>query len=295
VRFPWIGLSDDGKSVRLERLEGGIVRPAHADDAWLKEHKAELRTAVFLDTETTGLDVRRDVILELAMRAVVFDRRNGEFLYDDGSFVGLQDPGRPLTAKVKQITGFDDAMLKGKAIDWTEADRLLSRADVIVAHNASFDRPLVDRSSKASGSKVWGCTKAQIDWLGKGFGAEKLDLLCIYHGFFIDSHRAMNDVDGMIGLTGRRDAATGKPYFNELLGNARKELCRVMATDSPISTKDLLKERGYSWDVNARVWHKTIPSSDLVAERAWLTAEIYKGSYRGKDQPLRREDTFKSF
>ncbi len=59
---------------------------------------------VVLDTETTGLDVARDAIIELAGLRV----RAGEVI-EDGHFASLVNPGRPISAASAKIHGLSDA------------------------------------------------------------------------------------------------------------------------------------------------------------------------------------------
>ena len=61
---------------------------------------------VCFDLETTGLDNRREVIIEIG--AVVL--RNGEVAEQFSTFV---DPGRPLTREITELTGITDQMLEG--------------------------------------------------------------------------------------------------------------------------------------------------------------------------------------
>jgi hypothetical protein len=56
-------------------------------------------------------------------------------------------------------------VLKDQAIDEPAALDLLASADLVVAHNARFDRPFVDRRLPAAAGKAWACTMAEVDWL----------------------------------------------------------------------------------------------------------------------------------
>ena len=65
-------------------------------------------TLAVLDTETTGLDVARDAIIELAGVRV----RAGEVIKDD-HFTSLVNPGRPISARSARIHGITDADVAG--------------------------------------------------------------------------------------------------------------------------------------------------------------------------------------
>jgi DNA polymerase-3 subunit epsilon len=72
-----------------------------------------LRTAILLDTETTGLDPSRDEIIELGI--VKF-----EYL-PDGRIAGVRDtfsafnePSGPIPVDITAITGITDAMVAGR-------------------------------------------------------------------------------------------------------------------------------------------------------------------------------------
>jgi ATP-dependent DNA helicase DinG len=94
------------------------------------------RTFVALDLETTGLDSRRDTIIEIG--AVRF---RGETVLE--RLVTFVDPQRPIPLQVQQITGIDDKSVAGAPSLAAIAPELLAfvNADVhaVIAHSVSFD------------------------------------------------------------------------------------------------------------------------------------------------------------
>lgn len=185
-------------------------------------------------------------------------------------------------------------MLKGQEIDWTQVNSLLEESSLIIAHNARFDRPFIDRKSKISTEKVWACTLKQIDWSAKGYNSSKLELLNIYHGFFTDSHRAINDVDALLYLISLQDEKNLKPYLWELLNNARRPMTQVVANSAPFESKDLLKGRSYNWDNINRFWSKIIFKDEVPAEINWLEEFVYCGPFGGLTRDIALTDGFKS-
>ncbi len=294
MAFKWIGKSDDGKTVTLKKLEQLIQAPAYASSEWIAANPDLVRTGVVIDVETTGLNRNDDQVIEIGLRRFTFNRENGDILEAATFYQGLQDPGQPLSPEIQALTGLTDAMLEGQKIDWDAVNSHLDSAHIIVAHNAGFDRPFIDRYARSSAAKIWGCSLKQIDWSAKGYSSQKLEILSIYHGFFTDAHRALSDVNALTYLLSHRDEATGHTYFYELIENARKPFTRIFATGAPFESKDLLKRRGYNWDTAQRVWMKSIFTADLAAETSWLENNIYGGKCRANSQDIPIADNFKA-
>jgi DNA polymerase-3 subunit epsilon len=291
--FRWIGQSLDGQTVTLKRFAGQFKTVEYATEEWLAAHPERIRSGIVIDVETTGLNKKTDSVIEVGLRTFLFNKLTGELLKAGTTYSGLQDPGKPLSDEIKRLTGLNDEMLAGKNIDWKHVNDLIEKAHVLIAHNASFDRPFIDRHSSASTTKPWACSYKQVEWTRKGFSVHKLDVLCIYHGFFTDAHRALNDVDALLNLLSMNDTSTNRSYLNELLTNARKPVTRVVAASSPFETKDLLKERGYSWDATGRAWQKVINKNDLASEVAWLESAVYLGDFKGRVEDITLTDQFK--
>lgn len=292
--FRWIGKSEDGETVTLRKFAGKFNCAPYATPEWLALNADKVRLGVVIDTETTGLNRKTDKVIEIGLRQFRFNRASGELLDVGAAYSGLQDPGVPLSDDVKRLTGLSDADLAGKSIDWAAVGRALSEANIVIAHNASFDRPFVDRGCDISATKIWGCSLKQVDWARKGYNVAKLEVLSIYHGFFANSHRALSDVDALLNLITMIDWTSRKPYLAELLGNARRPLTHVAATRAPFEAKDILKERGYHWDATAKVWNKMVFQEDLPAEVAWMEAAVYKGTFGGRTADIAIADNFKS-
>ncbi len=96
---------------------------------------------VVLDTETTGLDPETDRVVEIA--AVRLDKVDGVWAVVSEKSC-LVDPGRPIPAAasaVHHLTDSDvvDARNLSEAIEYLD----LREKDVLVAHNADFDRGML--------------------------------------------------------------------------------------------------------------------------------------------------------
>lgn len=295
MAFRWIGKSADGKTVTLNRLEGCPIQPpSYATPEWIKANHDLIRTGTVLDVETTGLNQSEDTIIEIGLRHFSFNRNTGEVLNTGKSYCSFQDPGRPITPLITDITGITDEMVSGKQIDWTMVNSLLEESSVIIAHNARFDRPFIDKKSKISNDKIWACSVKQIDWSAKGFTSSKLELLNIYHGFFTDSHRAINDVDALLYLISKTESSKNQPYLFELLNNARRPMTHVIASAAPFDSKDHLKGRGYNWDNINRFWAKIIFKDEVSDEVSWLEERVYCGPFSGMTRDIAITDGFKS-
>jgi DNA polymerase-3 subunit epsilon len=282
----WIGMSDDGASVTLRRFDGGFELGEQPEDS------SNLRNGLVLDVEATGVDVTKDTVIEFAARPFIFDRTTGCVVSVGESFSTLNDPGEPLAPIITRLTGLTDDDLAGHKLDDAGARKLIEDAHLIIAHNASYDRPMVERQLGAM-HKVWGCTYAMIDWLELGFNSAKLEILALYHGFYFGAHRAAADVDGLLHLLTFANPETGAPYLADVLAASRRNVFRVDAVKSPFESKDLLKERKYRWDGARKVWWREVLEAELEEEMAWLASAVYTRGSKATSQKITPFERFR--
>lgn len=233
-----------------------------------------------LDTETTGLSHASDRIIELAMLLVQVNAATGRPFGPVDSFEGFEDPGMPIPEVARQVTGIDDTMVRGHRLDDARVLGLLGRADLVVAHNAGFDRPFLEARFPAFAAKPWACSFADIDWKSLGAESARLGALAQDMGWFYDAHRALVDCHALLQVLctdagGDGDAATG---MARLLQASRRPTYQLRATGSPFESKDALKGRGYRWDAEGRVWFRSLPDEEtLQGELLWLRSAVYGG------------------
>lgn len=235
-----------------------------------------------LDTETTGLSHASDRIIELALLLVRVDATSGLPIGPVETFEGFEDPGMPIPEVARQVTGISDDMVRGQRLDDARVQALLERADLVIAHNAGFDRPFVEARFPGFAHKPWACSFQDIDWKAMGAESAKLSALAQDRGWFYDAHRALVDCHALLQVLAGPLPEVEATGLTRLIEAAARPSFRLRATGSPFESKDLLKARGYRWDAEARVWFCSLGSDEaLEAELAWLKAEVY-GSRRAQ-------------
>lgn len=239
----------------------------------LMPDSGELRIGVAIDVETTGLDRATDKIIELAMQRFRFDRA-GRTVEVGRPRVWREDPGIPISPTITSLTGLTAADLAGQTIDDQLAIEILKTAEIVVAHNAAFDRPFVDQRLPAVSDLRWACSMNEVDWRELGFDGRALSHLLAQCGWFYQGHRADADVLALLYLLAHT-ALDDSTILSKLLARAEESTFRCEAVGSAFETKDLLKARGYRWDSVQRIWSTELPQGDVDEERAWLAAEVY--------------------
>lgn len=232
-----------------------------------------LCTAAVVDVETTGLDTENDQIIELAVRRFKYGP-TGHIVEIGKSWSWREDPGVPLSDDVIRLTGITNQDLIGRRIDDRLATDILASASVIIAHNAAFDRPLVERRLPNLPQARWACSCKEIDWRAAGFEGRTLGWLCTQAGWFFDAHRAEGDVDAVITML-CHERTDGRTFMWELDASSSSDSWLIEAAGSAISTKDVLRMRGYHWNPKTKVWWREVFDRDLVVEQAWLAREVY--------------------
>ena len=229
--------------------------------------------AVVLDVETTGLDVERDAIIELAIRRFRYDA-DGVITDIDRAYEWREDPGRPISPEITALTGIADADVVGRSIADDVATRLLSSASVVIAHNSRFDRRWVEKRLPEVPGLAWICSMSQIDWRSRGFDGRGLGYLLCQAGWFHDGHRAIADVDAVIQLL-RHRFEDGTTAFAELRETGAKPTWMIRAVGAAFAVKDILRERVYRWDGERKVWWREVADDARIGEEFWLAANVY--------------------
>ncbi len=255
------------------------------------------KIGVIVDTETTGLDHTRDEVIELGMVAFLYDEegRIGDVI---GTFNGLREPGVPISPEITRLTGITPEMVAGQALDLAAVERFIEAADLIIAHNARFDRPFCERLSKGFQVKAWACSHSEIAWSGFGFEGSKLGYLLTQCGWFHQGHRAVEDCHALLEvLAFPLPSGAGLP-FGHLLASARKALVRIWAEGSPFDMKDVLKARGYRWndgsDGRPKAWWVEVDEDAGEAELAFLRREVYRREVEPFRQRITAFERFRS-
>jgi len=252
--------------------------PTPAD--WpLTTPSGETRRGVFVDTETTGLDQDTDEVIELALLPFEYERDTGVIVRvdTDAALNAFRQPSFPVPLESTKIHGITDEMVAGQVIDPDRIRALIEPAHLLLAHNAAFDRPMVEKHWPIFEEKHWACSFAEIDWKSEGVGSAKLDYLLWARGWFHDGHRALSDAEVALFLLTLPLPTSGRLGLSTLLECARRQLWVVRAEDTAFEQRASLKARGYRWDdgEGKRVKAWWLLTNDPQNELDWLRSDIY--------------------
>lgn len=249
----------------------------------------ELRTGIILDLETTGLDTALDEVIELGLVKFAYCP-DGRIAHVLGAFCAFNEPDKSIPAEVTELTGITDGMVAGHKIDPTSVVEFISDAVVVIAHNASFDRPIAERYWPQFKDIAWACSASEVEWRREGFEGSRLPYLLTKAGMFHDAHRAVDDCRALLEVLAMPLPKTQTSAFASLLKQARRKKIRIWAEYSPFDLKDQLKKRRYRWsggaDGRPRAWYIDVDEKDVDAEIAFLCDSIYRREVELRTQPI---------
>ena len=280
-------LEDSGNYRVLRKLQPRPIRQRTVSET----HKI----GVILDTETTGLDPRKDEIIELGMIAFTYDENGIADVVD--VFSALREPSVPISAEITRITGITAQMVEGQRIDIDAVGRFIDPADLVIAHNARFDRPFCERFSPGFDVKPWVCSVSEIDWTRLGYEGTKLSYLIGQSGYFHNGHRAVDDCHALLEVLAARSRTDAEGPFDQLLVSSAQTRLRLYAIGSPFDMKDILKARGYRWsdgsDGAPKSWWCEIAEEAYEEELWFLRDEIYRADVEPHVQRMTSCERFK--
>jgi DNA polymerase III subunit epsilon len=227
-----------------------------------------------VDVETTGTDVAKDVVIQLAIQLFGADA-DGRIVEAGTPQAWFEDPGFPLSEIVKRKTGIDDAMLRGKGIHDGPAYSMLRHADVIIAHNSGFDRNFLERRLPGLEDRRWACSLTEVDWEGLGFEARKLKLIALEMNMKYSAHRADEDVNALLHVLDHL-LPDGTTVLSKLLARAALPSWRLTAYETPHSASELLRDRGWRWNRDRRCWWIEVADDAVDVEEEWAVIHVYK-------------------
>ena len=258
--------------------------------------RGQVGIGVVLDLETTGLSASNAEVIEVGMVKFAYGKGDGAVAGIVDRFSGLRQPWAPIPAEVTRITGIGDAMVAGHEIDGEEVAAFLTGADLVVAHNARFDRPFAEARWPCLTRLSWACSCTGVDWRVEGFDGARLGHLLMQAGYFHAAHRAVDDAEATLHLLALPLPTSGRPALSALLERARVPTWRVWAEGSPFAAKDVLKERGYRWSAGGRglpkSWYRDLPEDDVDAEVGFLERAILGEGASPRVVPVCARDRF---
>lgn len=233
------------------------------------------KIGLIVDVETTGLDTGPDgdEIIEVGLLKFGYTP-GGVILGVIDQYESFQEPSRPIPALVTRLTGITDDKVRGKHLDVTAIETFAADVDIVIAHNAAFDRRFIERICPVFSTLPWACSQTQVRWFEEGMEGTKLFYLAYHNRFYFDGHRSIDDAFALLEILEQPLPGSGQTPLAQLLEAVRKPSLRVYALGLPFELKDCVRARGYRWSTGAdgrpRAWHRDVSENEVDAELAFL-------------------------
>lgn len=238
--------------------------------------RQNLPTLVILDFETTGLNYQKDKPIEIGLIRVEYDPISSTLGKVVDVYSAFEDPGYGLSDEITRVTGITNEMVHGKAFDDPLVESIISKANLVIAHNADFDRKFAEARFPFMASVPWGCSMRDVPWSNFGFPSKGLENIASKLGYFYDAHRAVVDCRAT-GVVLNSEIQSGLTALSCVLKAADQTSFRIWAVDAPYATKDMLKEAGYRWSdcqaIEKKAWCIEV-LSDIGPQLDWLAQGI---------------------
>jgi DNA polymerase-3 subunit epsilon len=195
-----------------------------------------------------------------------------------------------------QFARITDEMVAGHRIDPDAVGAFVSDTNIIIAHNANFDRRFAERFWQTFVDKRWACSVNEIEWRNFGFEGSRRGYLLAGVGLFHEAHRAVDDCRALLEILAHKLLPTQRTALDHLLETARRRKIRIWAEPSPYELKDELKKRGYRWSAGEhgrpRAWYFDADELQTEAEITFLRREIYHRELEFRTQFISAIDRF---
>jgi DNA polymerase-3 subunit epsilon len=260
-----------------------VARQRYNEEFWALGEPPETRLGVYVDCETTSLDRGAAEIIEFAAVPFTYDYRTGVVYDVHPPLSYFEEPKGGIPDEITEITGITADMVRGQRLDDSAINGLVASAQLIVAHNAEYDRPILEGRLPIFAEKHWGCSQRDVDWSLFGcVGAKLENVLAGACGEFVDdAHRA--ETDCQVGVhvlaTAQHD---GHSALWHLLEAARLPTVRITAVSAPFDKKEAIKSRHpkYRWcdgTTGTKGWFVDVKPAEVNREVAWLRESVYRG------------------
>jgi DNA polymerase-3 subunit epsilon len=217
-----------------------------------------MKVVMIADLETAGLDRDSDEVIELGYVLWSVEQRclvecYSALLLGEGNAAEIFNAIPPAA----RALGTDPE------IAWTIAGQAAQQADLVLAHQADFDRAFVAREAvRFDGARellgpTWVCTIEDFVWPVQS-AYRNLVGIALAHGVAVTSaHRAVNDCLLLARLLERLDDAEDRLHL--ALQRASRPKAEFLARTG-YAQKDLVKAAGFHW--NGTVWSRYMAVED---------------------------------
>ena len=267
-------------NTEVSQSDWKLIRKLHLPQKYNDASSKEVKKGIVLDVEATGLSIGYDDVIQLALLPFEYEVSSGKIINinKDKAFNGMREPRVPISEEASLITGITNEMVLNKTIDSKSVEKIINETDLVIAHNASYDRPMVEQHWDCFKNVSWACTFKSINWLEEGFSSAKLELLGINYGWFYEGHDAFNDCEACLALLSETLPKRNETVFSVLREYATKPNYLIKAIDAPYDKRTILRRNGYRWrpadQLNGKVWWTE--KENYEEEINWLNKEIYK-------------------
>ena len=266
-------------NTNVNQSDWKLIRKLNLPKQYNEPSTGEIKKGVVLDVEATGLSIGHDDVIQLALLPFEYEVPSGKILSikKEEAFDGLREPRIPISIEASLITGITNEMVMNKKIESKDVENIINNTDLIIAHNASYDRPMVEQHWNCFKNVSWACTFKSIDWLQEGFSSAKLELLGVNFGWFYEGHDAFNDCEACLALLSETLPNRDSTVFSAVREYASNPTFLIKAIDAPYNKRNLLRRKGYKWrpadQLNGKVWWTE--TKNYEDEVKWLHEEIY--------------------
>jgi DNA polymerase-3 subunit epsilon len=268
------------KDLVIRYFDGSL--PEVAQDA-----EGETMNVAVIAMESKGKNPRHAKIVELAAVLCEVERDTGKLVKIVDSQQWFQDPEEedPFTEAFTNKTGITAEMVAGQSIDGRLFEDLIESAEVVVAYNAGFIRPILQEQFPSIEESIFACARNQIDWTGKGHESRSFFHLTRDHLWYTDQKRTLEQCGALIKLLTTETSMSGEPaeYFNELLNRAVEPLITIEARVDH-HQKFLMKKERFHWNSRERTFIRVMGTSTLDRVRRSLDARGFTGELIERDR-----------
>lgn len=190
-----------------------------------------------------------------------------------------------LSQEIQKITGISQSDIEKTAIStekaFVELNTYLTKADMVIAHNAQYDETVYKKESERLGISIsqssWYCSIQDIQHPDT-MSCRKLSHLALDYGISIDPstlHRAISDVELMGKILLRSNVSPEQILTYSKSPWVYLKACIPAPWTDKGRGKELAKKDGYSWEkakgsdepVFAKTWVKRVKECNLADEK----------------------------